>query len=251
MVKVAVCGNMVFQEGGISSLLRTCACECGIEAPSIREFPNPTDLIDACVSVPPDTEPLDLIVAAMDLPGLSGVHLAEELRDAGVIPHDLRMVLCAPSTDQAYHAYAAGVSDYLVEPVASEDFLRVVGSALSRIARVHEASAVVHCRKRVRRIAFPRIRYVETFGHDQVIHLVDEREPSVVRGSSKTMFALLEGDCRFFKVGSSYIVNLDYVKQLTAHVGALTFDDGFQIPVPVRCRKALGDAVANHAMAVL
>ena len=251
MIKVALCGHMRFREGDVSSLLKACAQDRGIGDLYIREFANPTDLIDACMSVPPDTEPLDVAIVAADLQGLSGVELARELRDAGIVPHDLRLVFCAPTSQHAYDAYAAGACGFLVEPVVPADFARILGPVMDEVACIHEASVVVHCRKRVRRIAFSRIRYVETVGHDQVIHLEGQREPAVARGSSKAMFSQLEGDGRFFKVGSSYIVNLDHVRQLATHVGTVTFDDGFQVPVPVRCRKALGDAMAAHAAVVL
>lgn len=247
MIKVAICGHVVFSEGDITSALRDCALSAGVEEPYIREFSNPTDLIDACTNVPPDAEPLDLVICAMDLSGVSGVHVAQELHDAGIVPHDLQIVICAPSDEGAYDACVAEARGYLLEPVSQSDFNRVIEACLQGVAQAHAASMVVRCRNRVRRIAFSRVRFIETSGHDQLIHLVGEREAAVVRSSSKAIFAQLADDGRFFKVGSSYIVNLDYVRQLLAHAGVVAFDDGFQIPVPVRMRKALGDSMAARS----
>ena len=203
MIKVAVCGPMKFQDGDVSSALRDCARSFGVEEPYIREFESPIDLVDACMNVPADTEPIDLVICSVDLPGISGIQLAGESRDAGVVPHDMDVVVCASDQESAYDAYASGARGYLVEPLLQDDFDRVVGARLSQLESMRDESALMRCRTRVRRIAFSRIMYVETSGHDQLIHIVEEREPSAVRGSSKTVFELLEDDSRFFKVGSS------------------------------------------------
>ncbi len=251
MIKIAECGNIVLQEGDISSLLKSCANEAGTEDLYIREFSSPIDLIDFCVNVPPDTEPLDLLVCSMDLPGITGVQLVTELHDAGIVPFDTQAVLCAPSGQHAYDAYVAGARGFLLEPIAAAEFRRVVGGLMAEAMRVHKASLVARCRRRMHRIEFSSIRYIETSGHDQVIHLDDGREPRVVRSSSNALFLQLKDDGRFFKVGSSFIANLDFVRHLSTRTRVMIFDDGFQLPVPVRCLKTLGDAMAARGVAVL
>lgn len=244
MIRIATCGYVQLEHGTIADALRARMRECGEDEYELNEFDTPVELIE---SVAAFTEaPYDLVISAIDLKGISGVHAISELSELYSYADDLRMVLCAPDSSYAFSAQQSGADGFLLEPVTKAEFDRVIGRQLDEIADRNRQSVVVRCRDRMRRIFFKRLSYVETSGHNQVLHHIGNESACDVRGSSRDMFALLEGDERFFKVGSSYIVNLDYIESLDTKHGFATMSDGVQVPVPVRLRKPLEQALFDH-----
>lgn len=250
MVRVATCGQIDCEYGDITSALERCAARRGIGDVSVVSFVSPIDLIDACTNSSTE-EPFDLIVVPFDLAGLTGVQLAIELQTANCACDKPSLYLCAPDESYAYEAYEAGVAGYLIEPVTEDQFHSYIGAALEQAVCESDGSVVLYCRDRVRRVSFEQLLYAETSGHDQAVHLVNGEAPCVVRSSSNALFELLADDGRFFKVGSSYIVNMDYVRSLSTRAGVVTLEGGMQIPVPVRLRKAMGEALCQRSGYVL
>lgn len=73
----------------------------------------------------------------------------------------------------------------------------------------------------------------------EAIHLQNKATVST-RSSSQALFSRLSQDRRFFKAGSSYILNLDNVRSIQGR--DVTFVNGEAITVPARSRKELEDA---------
>lgn len=245
MIRIATCGHIRFESGSIEDALRGCMCEIGKPEYELNEFETPVELIDSAAVALNET-PYDLVISAFDLKGVTGIHAISELNDLHSYADDLRMVLCASDPNLAFDAQQNGANGFLLEPVVQSDFNRVVGSQLAEIAMRNEQSVVVRCRDRMRRIFFRRLSYAETSGHNQVLHHIGNDSACDVRCSSREAFALLEDDQRFFKVGSSYIVNLDYVDSFDCKQGLLKLSGGVEIPVPVRLRKSLKEALAKR-----
>lgn len=245
MMRIAICGHIWFENGTIVDAFETFFHNGEQVEYELNEFEAPVELIESVTSAFNET-PYDMVVSAVDLKGISGVHAISELSELHSFADDLRMVLCASDSEHAFSAQQCGASGFLIEPVSQSDFDRVIGSQLIEIEKRNAESVVIRCRDRARRIFFERLSYVETSGHNQVLHHFGNDSTCDIRGSSRQMFALLETDGRFFKVGSSYIVNLDYVESIDSKQGFATMADGVQIPVPVRSRKAFEQALFDR-----
>lgn len=247
MIRIALCGHITLERGTVAEALVACTEARGLEAPLLETFSNPTDLIDACLSTNDDSDPFDVVIGALELKGISGIHMTSELAEADLINDGLRIVLCAHDGFHAVHAAQNGVSAYLVEPVPRDHFEAVMGPLLATIAHEHETSIVLHCREGARRILASRLTYVETSGRDQLVHRVGEKLPLSVRCSSRALFELLKDDPRFYKAGSSYIINLDHVDSFVLRGSTARLLEGTQISVPVRLRTSLAEAICAHA----
>ena len=250
MIRVALCGHIASQ-ADIAQVLTRCAHEQGVGVLTLDYYDNPTDLVVACTDADDEEHLYDLVISALTLPGVSGMQLATELSRTASAGQNARCILCAPDESRAREASAQGVRGYLIEPVDEEDLVRVASRLLSEIAREHKTSVVVRCRDGMRRISFSHLAYVETSGRDQLLYTSTMDTAASMRCSSRAMFALLEHDSRFYKLGSSYIVNLDYVISLSLRSGMVELFDGTQIPAPVRLRKLLSEALCNHALAAV
>ena len=94
----------------------------------------------------------------------------------------------------------------------------------------------------MRGIRFSQFLYSETADHDQEVHLTNGKTVSV-RISSQAFFEMLQHDKRFFKAGSSYIVNVNMVRCVDPRSSTARLVDGTVVSIPVRVRKSLEEAI--------
>lgn len=237
-MNVALLGEIGLPEGDVRIALDKIAAQVDMQSLDVRTFDNALDLIESTVASP-DEWRSDLVVCAQDSPGMTGLQIAAEIRE---ISPDVRIVLVADDSDDAYRASQLDINGYLVKPIASAAFVRTMLTLIREIKLWHQDSVLIRFREQVRRIRLTDIMYAETSNHNQVIHMRDG-SAETLRISSQALFDQLSHDGRFFKVGSSYIVNLNEVAETRG--GVLFFVDGEQISVPVRVRKPLEDAMAE------
>lgn len=213
------------------------ASDAGVEDVQVVPFGSVVELLD--VLAPAETEPLDLVISPYQLPGISSIEAISEAREIAPL---LQALLFDSSSLSAADAAAADVSGFLVTPIEADAFARALLRQLSQLQDLRANSFVMATRKGMRRVAFCDVLYCETYGHDQVVHLADG-STVVGRYPSQGMFGLLAGDARFYKVGSSYIVNMDEVDQAHITNGVLTLSDGTNVNIPSRLRKSFEGAL--------
>ena len=209
----------------------------GFDDPSIIPYENPIDLVEAVIH--PKTEDLiDLVVCGLGLQGMEGIEIVRDIRKTN---GSVGIVLCAEDGSNAFEAMALRADGYLLEPTP-EMFCTVMGRAIERVSAYHANSIIVRSREGTQRIRFSQFLYSETSDHDQVVHLTNGKTCSV-RISSQTFFDQLKHDSRFFKAGSSYIVNVRMVRFVDSRSSTARLVDGTVVSIPVRVRKSLEDAI--------
>lgn len=238
MIRIAYCGEIDLEGFGLGEALEKCALKRGFEQPEIVAFESPIDLVDA-IAHPKTDDLVDLVVCGFGLQGMTGIEVARDIRKKN---GSVGIVLCAEDGKDAYEALAKRVDGYLVGPLTQERFCSTVGRAIDRVGAYHARSVLVKARDGAQRIRFSQFLYSETNDHDQVIHLSNGREYSV-RVSSQSFFDQIKHDARFFKAGSSYIVNVRMVRFVDSGSSTARLVDGTVIPVPVRVRKSLEEAI--------
>ena len=237
MIHVAYCGYIDLPIS-LPEAFERCAERHGLEKPVVHAFENPLDLVDAVVH--PSTDDLiDLVVCGAELPGITPIQLVRDIRKH---KGSVGIVMCATDSKDAYEALALRVDGYLVVPVDPDKFCETLGRAIDRVGAYHANSIVVRGRDGVHRIRFSQFLYSETADHDQVVHLVNGKAYNV-RISSQALFEQLQHDPRFFKAGSSYIVNVRMVRFVDSRSSTARLNDGTVVSVPVRARKALEEAI--------
>ena len=237
MIQIALPNNESFGFDDIDSVMSDVADELGCAKPILVRFNSSIELLDMLVNSGKTL--IDLVFVPYDLPGLNGI---QALREALETLPMLRSVILADSADHAAEAASIGVNGYLLKPVDHEELVRVLRLQLQAVLELHSSSTLLNTRACTRRIRYDSVLYSVTSGHDQVLHLVDGGSVSA-RYSSQALFELL-GDCSyFFKLGSSYIVNLLEAVTLNTSNGELRLSDGTVLPVPIRLRKALEETL--------
>jgi two-component system, LytTR family, response regulator LytT len=189
--------------------------------------------------------PYDVVFLDIDMPGLSGVQLAEALAELERQP---AIVFVTAHSEHAVKAFEVAATDYLVKPVEL-DRLRV---AIERLAPAHQEGGA-----RIERIPVEKagrklllqvedIFYVMAKDDYSYLHTDAERYLSTI---SLAQLELRLEPSGFFRVHRRYLVNLAQVREVVPMYGGtllLTLKDreGTQVPVSRRrvpsLKKALG-----------
>ena len=188
--------------------------------------------------------PYDVIFLDIDMPGLSGMQLAEVLSGLAKPP---ALVFVTAHSEHAVKAFEVAAADYLVKPVEI-DRLRLAIGRLSATELQAERVERIPVEKAGRKILVnvDEIYYVMAKDDYSYIHTDSERYLSTI--SLAQLETRLDAS-GFFRVHRRYLVNLDRVKEIVPMYGGtllLTLRDTAETQIPVSrrrvpsLRKALG-----------
>ncbi|MBE0476076.1 MAG: LytTR family transcriptional regulator DNA-binding domain-containing protein [Coriobacteriia bacterium] len=186
--------------------------------------------------------PYDVVFLDVEMPGLTGIQLAEVLTSLEKSPS---LVFVTAYSEHAVKAFEVAATDYLVKPVE----LTRLKQAIERISPAEEARVErIPVEKAGRKllVAVEDIYYVMAKDDYSYLHTDGERYLSTIS------LAALEGKLErqgFFRVHRRFLVNLSKVREVVPMYGGtllLTVTDraGTQVPVSRRrvssLKKALG-----------
>lgn len=189
--------------------------------------------------------PYDVIFLDIQMPGLSGIQLAEAL---AAHPRPPAIIFVTAHSEHAVKAFEVRATDYLVKPVE----LDRLEAAIARLVPVSEQPPArvdrVLVEKAGKKLLIPveDILYIMAKDDYSYLHTTSGRYLSTM--SLASLEAKLE-PAGFFRVHRRYLVNLSCVKEVVPMYGGtmlLTLVDeaGTQIPVSRRrvpaLKKALG-----------
>jgi DNA-binding LytR/AlgR family response regulator len=181
----------------------------------------------------------DLFLIDINLSGISGMELAEKLRDV----NDKSIIVFTTALRKFIHfGYEVNAYRYLVKPIRYEDLVRVLDYAVDSASNWQKNSFLISTKEKQQRIAFGDIHFIETTkAHWLCLHLKDGTE--VFRGNISEICELLPKD-RFVRVHRSCIVNLSYVAQIAK--GQLTMSDDTILPLSRNYQKEVSMAMISY-----
>lgn len=238
MLRIALCGHIPVIADDARSVIERCAHEAGADNVELLEFAHPLDLVDA-VSPAKAQAGIDAVICGLDTTGMTSIEFARELRHEDFDGH---IIMIAEDSEDAAEAFEMHVCGYFVDEASADDLSEVLGRVLRDAMASHRSCIDLRTRDGFRRIRLSQLLYSETDDHDQKLHLADGSTVNV-RMSSSAFFEMLEESGRFFKAGSSFIVNLGCVRSVNAKQSSATLADGTEIPIPGRVRKSLEEAI--------
>lgn len=139
-----------------------------------------------------------------------------------------QIIFLTTSRDHAVDAFSLDAAHYLVKPYSEKEFFASIDKALCNLAGRNGAVITVKSIDGISRVEVNRLVYAETDNHLQKLYLSDGSLIRV-RKSSTELFELLEEDPRFYKCGSTYIINMDYIVELSAK--SVSLSTGAKIPI--------------------
>lgn len=156
-----------------------------------------------------DTPP-DLIFLDIQMPELSGLEFAT------ILPPETMIVFTTAFDRYAVDSYKVNTVDYLLKPIAYEDFLRASNKALLKYENMHQLSNApqqqdrfiyVKSEYKLVRIFLDDILYVEGLKDYVQIHLDNEQKKVLCLMNMKTLEDYLPQP-EFMRVHRSFIVHM-------------------------------------------
>ena len=221
MLCIAICDDMPQELERAGSLLKKYVQEHRRDEIKIQSFSAPLELLTHVA----EKGGFDVLLLDIYMPGIMGTEAARELRDMG---DRCQIIFLTTSRDYAVDAFSLDAAHYLVKPYSEKDFFTALDKVMDKLAMKNGVYVTLKSTDGIRRIDLGRLVYSETDGHVQKIYLMDDSVIRV-RKTSTELFELLEEEPRFYKCGSTYIINMDYIVELTSkNVG---FSTGAKIPM--------------------
>nr|WP_214460492.1 LytTR family DNA-binding domain-containing protein [Flavihumibacter fluvii] len=163
-------------------------------------------------------EQVDLIFLDIQMPGLSGMQLAANLKSR------TRVIFLTAFNQYALESYSVNAIDYLVKPVSFERFLEACmkaldvfsGKSTKSVLPEHQSPVAlpkflfVHVEYNVVKIAIDDMLLIEGFKEYVKIHLFSQKRPVITRMSMKLLEEKL-APFEFLRIHKSYIVSLTRV----------------------------------------
>jgi DNA-binding LytR/AlgR family response regulator len=201
------------------------------------------------------TTPVDLVLLDIEMPGLTGMQLAQILPTS----HGPRIILTTAYDQYAVQGYELGVADYLLKPIAFQRFVQAVtrvhqslGAALpvpvaaaaseppAGLPAAPEAMFVKN-EHRLQRVAFDDILYVEGMKEYLMIYTSDGGKILTLQ-SFKRVEEVLPPQ-RFARIHKSFLVALsriEHVERARVQVA------GRALPVGDAYRDAFMELIRTH-----
>ena len=221
LLRIAICDDMPQELERAGSLLKKYAREHMNDEIKIQSFSSPLELLTHAA----EKGGFDVLLLDIYMPGIMGTEAARELRAMG---DQCQIIFLTTSRDHAVDAFSLDAAHYLVKPYSDKEFFAALDKVMDILAMKNEAYITLKSTDGIRRIELSRLLYSETDSHVQKINLTDGSAIHV-RKSSTELFELLEGEPRFYKCGSTYIINMDYIVELTSR--NVVFSTGTKIPM--------------------
>ena len=200
-------------------------------------FHSPTELLAA-------TERgtrFDILFLDILMPGQNGIDAAADIRNYDA---NVKIVFLTSSPEFAVQSYTVKAYFYLLTPLQAESFFRVLDDALEEFRQKRESSLVLRCGGALTRIGLGRPEFCEVLHRTLLLHLASGKvlESS---GSLDDLGRRLAACGRFLRVHRSYIVNLDYVRNISYR--AITMTSLTEIPISRKKYNAIKDAFLANA----
>lgn len=169
-------------------------------------------------------EKVDLIFLDINMPGISGMQLAQSLSPAPLI------IFTTAYSHYAVESYNLNAVDYLLKPVTFERFLTAVQKAAkvrSSEKRENGDELTVYLKSgpQTYPVRLSNILYLEKDGNYMTVHLKDRQ--ILIRENMSGVFDLVPA-ADFIRVHKSYVVAIKHVTMIEAH--QLTIN-GEKIPI--------------------
>ncbi len=146
-----------------------------------------------------------IVFMDIDLPGMSGVEAAHQLRfkDSAVV-----LLFITRMSQYAQKGYEVDALDYIIKPLRYADFCLKIKKAINVARSRAEQTVIVPTASGAICVTTNKIMFIEVMGHQLRLHLVDD--VIEVRGTLGEIEKRLEG-CGFLRCNNCYLVNTRFV----------------------------------------
>lgn len=153
----------------------------------------------------------DVFLLDVIMPGITGMELAADIRSTDQVG---KIIFLTSSPEFAVESYSVGAFNYLLKPIQKDKLFSVLGKAINDIYSGMKKYIIVKTQIGMFKIFMHELIYVDVIGRTIFFHQTNGTVIESISTISKVETGLLT-DKRFIKPHRSYIVNLDYIKNLS------------------------------------
>jgi len=183
----------------------------------------------------------DIFLLDVIMPNINGIQLAAEIRKKDQVT---KIIFLTSSSEFAVESYAVGAFYYLVKPIQKDKLFSVLEKACHDITSDLQPYIIIKTPSGLSKVFLHELINVEVMGRTIYFH-----QKGGITIESTSTFSQVEAvlliDKRFIKPHRSYIVNLDYIKNLSPN--DITTTCGHLIPVSRNIFKDVKEAYINYS----
>ena len=236
MIKVAFCDDELSMLNELRILLDQYRVDRKQDI-NYTAFHNPFDLLAEIErGIRYDVLFLDVL-----MPGENGIDVAAEIRN---YDSNVKIIFLTSSAEFAVQSYKVAAYFYMLKPIYKENFWGLLDNVLSMCEKEQTSSLILRCKSGITRIEPKYLEYCEVIHRTLFIHLSNGKTLETI-GSLDELNKQLIPYGNFFRPHRSYLVNFDYVKNLSYR--AITMSCLTEIPVPRGKYNEIKAAFLEHA----
>lgn len=169
---------------------------------------------------------LDIIFLDVLMPGQNGISVAREIRRYDT---SVKIIYLTSSAEYAVDSYDVGAYFYQLKPIWQESFYRLMDSVIPECRKGAENSLILRCKDGIARVELDKLQYCEVMSRTLLLHIDGGKVVDSTGKLDELCEQLKEYEC-FVRCHRSYLVNLDYVQNISNKGVIMT--DGTEIPIP-------------------
>lgn len=153
-------------------------------------------------------EMYDLLIFDIEMPGISGIEAARRVRE---IDGSVVILFVTNAAQYAISAFDVEAVDYVLKPVAYQDFSLKLRKAIRYIRRNRDEKITLHTTDGIARLSVKKIVYVESMLHYLTYHTQDGdyRVRQTMGEAEETLSSF-----QFARCAKSFLVNLHHVRAI-------------------------------------
>lgn len=219
MIKVAICDDIDV----VASLTERLLLQYNEAMLDIDVFNKSQKLIESL-----DNTTYDLFILDISMPGLSGIEIAEFIREKN---YNVPIIFLTSHKEYMEEVFQVQTFDYIMKPVTAKKLYPVLDKVIKFLDLGNEKFHY-QFRKVDYSIALRDIIFFEKRGRQVIIHtFVEIESPQTINMSTNTLLSKLDNN--FIQVHTSFIVNIKYVTGIKSDIVVLTLPDGKTNEIPI------------------
>lgn len=236
MLKIALCDDDLSALHEMRVLLDQYRVERNEEM-DVVTFHSPLDLL---AEIERGTR-YDILFLDIMMPGETGIDAAAEIRKYDTY---VKIIFLTSSSEYAVQSYTVEAFFYQLKPIWQEGFFRLMDSAIFACEKDHSDSLILQCKSGIARIELRHLEYCEVIHRTLFFHMSNGKILESI-GSLDDLCHRLEIYGNFLRPHRSYLINLDYVQNLSAR--AITMASLAEIPLPRGKYREVKDSYLEYA----
>ncbi len=215
-IRAVICDDCDADRSYIKTLVEKWAMEKG-NTTAIKEYASAESFLFAYA----EQKEFDILLLDIEMQGMDGVSMAKRIRKEN---ETVQIIFISGYLEYIAEGYDVAALHYLLKPVDEKKLFETLDRAQNRLAK-NEKSIYLKISGEMVCVLLHEIHYIEVRSNYVTVHA--KQDYSV----KKTLKEFEEElDDRFFKIGRSFILNLNYIER----VGKTTvyLSDGAVIPLP-------------------